>query len=200
MFQNLKIRQVLMYGTVLVIFTLLVSASVAYTKIISMNEKSTQQTNLVLPGMLDYLELKLDVVQVQQWLTDVSATRAAEGYDDGYDEAKRYYDFANKRLDSLIARHKKIGDNERVEKLQAFKKNFHEYYGVGINMANSYVKFGPVEGNKWMSKLDPFAEKLTEELEVWVVESTKDTIQTSKSIDDDLAEFLLQSFIFVAPF
>jgi len=84
-------------------------------------------------------------------LTDVSATRAAKGYDDGYDEAKKYFDFANQRLDALI----KIATQEKNMKqaalLKAFKKDFLAYYDVGVNMANAYVKYGPDEGNKWMS-------------------------------------------------
>lgn len=35
-------------------------------------------------------QLKLDVVQVQQFLTDISATRGAKGFDDGFDEAEKY--------------------------------------------------------------------------------------------------------------
>ena len=33
-------------------------------------------------------QMKLDVVQVQQWLTDISATRGLDGLDDGFDEAE----------------------------------------------------------------------------------------------------------------
>ena len=33
-------------------------------------------------------ELKLSVVQVQQWLTDISATRGLDGLNDGFDEAQ----------------------------------------------------------------------------------------------------------------
>ena len=43
-------------------------------------------------------ELKLNVVQVQQWLTDISATRAAEGFDDGFENAEasanKFYELA----------------------------------------------------------------------------------------------------------
>lgn len=45
----------------------------------------------VLPHALNFIELKRDIEQIQQWLTDISATRAAKGYDDGYAEAELYY-------------------------------------------------------------------------------------------------------------
>ena len=35
-------------------------------------------------------DIKYNIAQVQQWLTDISATRAAEGYDDGFSEAAKY--------------------------------------------------------------------------------------------------------------
>jgi len=38
------------------------------------------------------LNLKLDVVQVQQFLTDVSATRGLDGLNDGFDRAKSFTD------------------------------------------------------------------------------------------------------------
>src|SRR5690242_20106348 len=35
-------------------------------------------------------EVKFDVVQVQQWLTDVSATRGLDGLNDGFDKAESF--------------------------------------------------------------------------------------------------------------
>lgn len=36
------------------------------------------------------INLQLHVIQVQQWLTDISATRGAPGYDDGYDDMGKH--------------------------------------------------------------------------------------------------------------
>ena len=33
-----------------------------------------------------FKDIEMDVVQVQQWLTDISATRAKDGLNDGFDE------------------------------------------------------------------------------------------------------------------
>lgn len=194
--KNLKIRQVLIGSTIAVILAVSISSVINYMGISSIKAKSDNQTYTVMPSMLHYLELKLDVIQVQQWLTDVSATRAAKGYDDGYDEAKKYFALANKGIDTLIELNKKVANNERVTKLQNFKKDFKAYYAVGVNMANAYVKDGPVEGNKWMSKLDPFAEKLTEELEVWVEESQTQTKEVSAEINGSLTQFSTANIIF----
>jgi methyl-accepting chemotaxis protein len=36
-------------------------------------------------------DLKLTVVQVQQWLTDISATRGMNGLNDGFDETEKMH-------------------------------------------------------------------------------------------------------------
>jgi len=194
--KNLKIRQVLMGSAIAVMLAVSASSVISYMGIASIKAKSDYQTTTIMPSMLQYLELKLDVVQVQQWLTDVSATRAAKGYDDGYDEAKKYFKLANKKLDELIAHNNTIKNTQQVAILKEFKKNFQAYYEVGVNMANAYVKYGPEEGNKWMSKLDPFAEKLTEELEVWVIKSQTDTKRIATEINAGLLKFSTQSSVF----
>ena len=194
--KNLKIRQVLIGSTIAVVLAFSVSSIMNYMGISSIKAKSDYQTSTVMPSMLHYLELKLDVIQVQQWLTDVSATRAAKGYDDGYDEAEKYFNLANQGLDKLIDLNTQTANTEQVAKLQKFKKDFQDYYAVGVKMANAYVKGGPAEGNIWMSKLDPFAEALTEELEVWVTQSQTDTKSIAKEINGGLTKFSTQSIIF----
>ncbi len=54
-------------------------------------------------------ELKLDVVQVQQFLTDISATRGAKGFDDGFDDAEKFA----KDLESVLSDLK-----EKIQKVQ----------------------------------------------------------------------------------
>ncbi len=46
--------------------------------------------------------MKLDVVQVQQWLSDISATRAQDGLDDGFKEAEKLSAMTSKYLFQLI--------------------------------------------------------------------------------------------------
>ena len=194
--KNFKIREVLIGATIAVILAVSTSAVLSYIGVSQMKQKSDYQTSVVMPSMLNYLELKLDVIQVQQWLTDVSATRAAKGYDDGYDEAKKYFELANKHLDILIQLATQEHNLKQVQRLNNFKNNFKDYYEIGIKMANAYVKYGPEQGNIWMSKLDPFAEKLTDELEVWVNQSKEKTQNIAKELNKGLNKFSIQSLLF----
>ncbi len=49
--------------------------------------------NSAVPLLVTIKDIQADVIQVQGWLTDISATRGLPGFDDGFKEAK---DFANK--------------------------------------------------------------------------------------------------------
>lgn len=75
-------------------------------------------------------ELVLSVVQVQQWLTDISATRAAEGYDDGFDEAEAHAQNFYNTLDKLVETNPAY-----QEKAKELRSKFTPYYEVGKQMA-----------------------------------------------------------------
>jgi len=100
-------------------------------------------------------EIQLDVTQVQQWLTDISATRAAEGFDDGFSEAANYANLFDKHIEALKKLHP---DNK--EDLNALKQSFAAYYKKGKWMANEYIKGGPEMGNRSMDEFDAFAEDI----------------------------------------
>jgi len=112
-------------------------------------------------------DMKLDVVQVQQWLTDISATRGAAGFDDGYQEAEKFaalFKEHSNKLKTLFT------GTETEDKLRKLDGAFDSYYSFGKQMAAVYIKEGPVEGNKMMEKFDPIAEEMTNSLEVVVRE------------------------------
>ncbi len=101
-------------------------------------------------------ETKLDVVQVQQWLTDISATRAAAGLDDGFKEAEKYAGLFRKHTEELKVLHPE--NRREIEELQ---NSFEAFYDKGKWMAGQYIKGGPELGNKAMGEFDGFAEDLT---------------------------------------
>ena len=119
----------------------------------------------VLPHALNFIELKRDIEQIQQWLTDISATRAAKGYDDGYAEAELYYQDAVKRIDLAIREHKKYNEKEMVSLLENIQASLDDYYDMGKKMARAYIDGGPAEGNPFMEKFDPFAERISSLIE-----------------------------------
>ena len=191
----MSIKNMLFSVTVVVVLILSVSMYFTYSSVKNIDSKLELKDSDVLPHLLQMLELKSDVIQVQQWLTDISATRAAEGFDDGFGEAKKYYDNGNEILDKLISESEQLGKTQDVIMVKEFKKDFNSYYQIGIKMANGYISGGPKVGNVIMGELDPFAEKLGDELDNWIEKYSKINEDESTEIDGEI-EFLI-SFILI---
>lgn len=105
-------------------------------------------------------EIKLSVVQVQQWLTDISATRGRDGLNDGFDEAQNNAE----RFKALIAEIKQL-DPANAQTYQKMIPVFDTYYSVGREMAQAYVDSGPEGGNQMMANFDEAAAAMTEEVD-----------------------------------
>ena len=186
--KNFKIKQVLL-GSGLIVLLVLIGATVSTQ--MSMEKSKAhlhENTAVIIPQMFSFMELKVDVIQIQQWLTDVSATRAAPGFDDGYDEAKGYFEKANRVLDGLIREHEQRGETTVSSELKSFKTTLADYYALGVRMADAYVKDGPDGGNVMMEKLDPFTVRLTEQLDAWVEEHNSEVLEASKAIEVEMGE------------
>jgi len=121
----------------------------------SLDSNSERVANKEMPVLDKAHEVKLAVVQVQQWLTDISATRGQDGLNDGFDEAENNA----KRFRVLIKELQQI-DPENASSYAAMLPAFESYYEVGRKMAETYVAEGPAGGNKMMGQFDEVAEKL----------------------------------------
>lgn len=193
---NFTIRQVLLASVGLIVLVLMGGSILNQSSLNEVEKQSTTQMEEVLPNLYDFMDLKLNVIQIQQWLTDISATRAYEGFDDGFDEAKIYFDAANKTIDKLIMLHENLGEKIIVSELKSFKLELQDFYGVGVEMANSYILHGPKEGNKLMLKLDPYAEKLSLKLEKWVTVHKNESRSAAQEIHEHIIEVGIQNIIF----
>lgn len=109
-------------------------------------------------------------------LTDISATRGAAGYDDGFGEAENYYKDALKRVEYSRVEHQKYGEEDMVKSMAELKKSLEDYYAMGKTMANAYIKGGPEAGNVMMDKFDPFAAKLSSLIEEIVVDHEQEQL------------------------
>ena len=109
------------------------------------------------------LNVKLDVVQVQQFLTDVSATRALDGLDDGFAKAQEFAEAF--KLDMANARQiaTNINRPSMLEALQKVETAFGPFYENGQKMAHAYIDGGPAAGNAFMPTFDGAAEQAARE-------------------------------------
>lgn len=127
-------------------------------------------------------QMQLDVVQVQQWLSDISATRGQDGLNDGFDEAvKSRQSFLNG-----VAAFRKMyiaeKDQTSQTKLVQMEQAFNVYFQTGKKMAQAYIDGGPAEGNKKMADFDEAAETLGERLEPFIDQQVKEFDTAMQSI------------------
>nr|WP_315021367.1 HAMP domain-containing methyl-accepting chemotaxis protein [uncultured Aminipila sp.] len=109
-------------------------------------------------------EMKRSVIQVQQWLTDISATRAAEGLDDGFDEAATNAENVRTLVSEL-----KVLNPDKTAELDNIQKDFEIYYQTGIKMANAYIEGGTEAGNATMGEFDSTATMINKEVDNFMV-------------------------------
>lgn len=127
--------------------------------------------------------MQLNVVQVQQFFSDVSATRALDGLDDGFKLAAEQHDAflaSVKRFKDMYEREQNTANLKQVATLE---QKFTAYYDSGHAMATAYVKEGPAAGNKLMAGFDKAASQLTEELEIFVKQQTGEFDTALKSVE-----------------
>jgi methyl-accepting chemotaxis protein len=117
-----------------------------------------------------------DVVQIQQFLSDVSATRAKDGLDDGFKNAQDNFDALNTALAQFEQHFKQVADTPSVQRVQAIRTSAANYFGAGQSMAKAYVAGGPELGNQQMGGFDAASEALQKLLAPFV----KDQVEQMK--------------------
>ncbi|MBI5815017.1 MAG: hypothetical protein HZB29_05350 [Nitrospinae bacterium] len=126
-------------------------------------------------------ELRMAVVQVQQWLTDISATQGKDGMDDGYEEAANYA----KIYQEQSAKLKKLYEGTPwVDFLKQSDTEFNAYYDMGRKMAAAYIEGGPDSGNKMMEQFDPYAQKMGETVSKIVAQTGGDLAASLSSLEN----------------
>ncbi|NQU64910.1 MAG: methyl-accepting chemotaxis protein [SAR324 cluster bacterium] len=143
------------------------------------------------------LQMDKDIIQIQQWLTDISATRAQEGFADGFDEAKKSYQSFLKGLERFKNMFRQEGNQAKVKELEQLKNKVDGYYDVGKKMAQAYIDGGPTAGNKMMGGFDKEAEALSSVLDPFVKEQTDEANEMLGHVKDGM-DFLTTSLLLVA--
>lgn len=151
----------------------------AFMSIMAMQMKGMNQSNELVDEldketfqtMILAEELKFHVVQIQQWLTDISATRAEEGLDDGFDLAKEHYDVAIEIISEL-----KTLNPSKVAAINAISDSITPYYETGIEMAEGYINDGTEKGNELMGKFDTTSSTINDAVDEFKEFAEKDNV------------------------
>jgi methyl-accepting chemotaxis protein len=123
-----------------------------------------------LPQLEKARDMQMAVVQVQQWLTDISATRGLDGLNDGFDVAEEQAELFRKRTEELIQL-----DTGNATFYKELLPVFEDYYLAGQVMAEGYVAGGPSTGNLMMASFDEAAEAISSKIEQLMAQHDKNT-------------------------
>lgn len=173
---SIKVRSMVSFGLI-VVFVLIMgvfqqqNAKSQLEKVHLMKEKTLQTTLLA-------DEMKLAVVQVQQYLTDISATRALDNLDDGFEQAEKYSKIFYKDLEQVKKMHQ-----EDQERLDAIKIAFDKYYSTGQKMAHRYIQDGPEQGNKMMLEFDTTSVEINDKVDLFQQENITDMQNSLAHVD-----------------
>ncbi|MGB0281465.1 MAG: methyl-accepting chemotaxis protein [Neptuniibacter sp.] len=139
---------------------LLLQSAILFYETSSVAKQSEKIHDMEVPLLLTAKDLKMSVVQVQQWLTDISATRGLDGLDDGFDVAKEYADIFKQQIATMVEL-----DPKHAEEYKSLIPTFDSYYQVGSFMARAYVDDGPAGGNSMMEDFDAAANAINEKVD-----------------------------------
>jgi len=141
-------------------------------------------------------QMQLDVVQVQQWLSDISATRGQDGLNDGFDEAEKSRQSFLKGIQSFRDMYNAEKDHKSLNTLNQMEQAFSTYFQTGEKMAQAYIAGGPVEGNKIMAEFDQAAEVMRNDLNPFIDQQVKELDEAMLAIVEKAG--ILRTTIFAA--
>jgi methyl-accepting chemotaxis protein len=151
-------------------------------------------SNTLLPTQEKLHLLDVNIIQIQQLITDISATRGLNGLDDGIDKATENYQSALK----ILAELEKLNPSWRSD-LSKVESNLKPFFAAGKQMAKAYIEGGTEAGNQLMKSFDVSAEnigKSIKTLQTLAKDYQKDVL-TEQEQHGSSSNILLGSFALV---
>ena len=182
MFAKIQFKYKIILGFLIPISIFVLSSIYLEYKISSVQELSLNIKNRDLVLAKAANDMKFDVAEVQQWLTDISATRGAPGFDDGAKKAEEYAVDLHKKLEIFYNFYKKNHDQKGIADVISLTEKFDNFFEVGKKMSIQYIKGGPAAGNAFMGTFDKAAEELDQLFMPFVAEHLNNM---SKSVDEN---------------
>ena len=129
---------------------------------------------------------KLNIVQIQQFLSDIGATRGEDGLDDGLKVAEEHYLALLKNIDEEKKLATESNNQEMVKSLDNIKSLSENYYKTGVTMANLYIKEGTKAGNNYMPNFDNSSLELQKEVDTFLNQATANFTSEMSKITQEI--------------
>jgi methyl-accepting chemotaxis protein len=157
---NMKIGSRLAMGFGIIILIMAVTAGITSVYLNKADINAHHVKDESVPFALLAEEMAFEVVQVWQWLTDVSATHDPGGFEDAEDHAQA----ALAGIEQFREMFRSENDTASLRQLDELEKSFDEFYALGKKMANAYINEGLEAGNKIMEEFDVVSESMAEKM------------------------------------
>ncbi len=162
---NLKVGQKILAIVLLVGSILAASLAVSYFSFVELRRSLEEVKNEGVPNAILAKDMQMQVVQIQQWLTDISATRGQDGLDDGFKEAEKAHNVFQGDLTRIRASYVAEKDAAGVALADQLKERMAVWYATGKKMAQAYIDGGAPSGNKLMGDFDKVSTQMQESLQ-----------------------------------
>ncbi len=177
---NLKIglRLGIGFGAVLVIILALVAVTSMSLKAVEKNAKLVHDESV--PFALTADEMAISVSQIQDRLTDVSASHNQAGYKEAQESADHFKAGLAKFKEMFTRENDKVW----LDKLNELDSMFDKFYETGKDMAATYVSHGVDAGNKKMDDFDKTALAITGKMDELKKTQSEEAMASTTSVVD----------------
>ena len=185
-------KMLLTYGFLLLLFAIGTLIAVSVQQRTAAHSKQLASVNM--PLALVAADMKLQAIQVQQWLTDVSATHDAGGYED----ANAAYAAFNQGLKTFREAFTVSGNTAGLAQLDALQKGIDNLQADGRRMAQTYIEQGLEQGNVLMEVFDASSSTLAESRDPFIEEQNTLANNVAAQIQSDLQQLRFIQLLLLA--
>ena len=181
MFKNifLSFKTRILLGFCSLIIMMIAITNVSLMQFSKAQRKTAELQTTVMPFALAAEDMAVDVIQVQQFLTDVSATHDTEGYKDAEAAAA---DFKLKKAQIFESDMITAAQKEELAKIDLA---FDQFYNQGKRMVTAYLEHGIESGNVIMEDFDASSLRLTGLMKEFKDHALNKELQTVTGLNED---------------
>lgn len=180
--KNMKIKTRLLTGFTVALSLFVISGVITIVLLHKSDNNVKTVKEKSLPYALIAKDIAFDVVQVQQFLTDASATRDKEVFKEAEAFAVKFRQDVAKFKDMYRAEN----DHESERKMEELESSFNRYYDTGKKMANAYINEGIDAGNIIMDEFDKTSEAITARVDEFVKQQSDEVIEMTSNVEDSI--------------
>ena len=177
----MKLKKMFVLMRSVIVFILGVNGIYNYLNIHKVQKKLHFTTDHVVPALLYFSNLEKDILKIQLYITNVSATKTTENIK----YIEQYYNEANKICDTLIEIHK--ANIPMATKIKEVKDGIAKLYKLGMNMTKVYKNDSDKMGNIEMKKVEALSIKLSNQVHFWVVKHANKAQNNLKYVDGKIS-------------